>query len=95
MSQRYVYYRVAEADLAGAVAAIGAMQQRLLIAHPGLEADRLRRPGAADGLVTLMEIYRAAGGLSDAMGRAIEAEAAATLSHWLVGSRHIENFEPL
>ena len=93
--QRYVYYRVAEADLTEVAAAVGEMQQRLVISHPGLEADRLRRPGAADGWVTLMEIYRANGGISEALGRAIEADAALTLARWLAGSRHLEDFEPL
>ena len=93
--QRYVYYAVAEADLAEVAAAVVAMQRRLVVAHPGLEAERLRRPGAADGRVTLMEIYRASGGVSEALGRAIEAEAALTLAGRLAGSRHLEDFEPL
>ena len=93
--QRFVYYAVAEADLAEVVAAVVAMQRRLVIAHPGLEADRLRRPGATDGRVTLMEIYCSPEGVSDPLGRAIEAEAALTLAGSLAGSRHLEDFEPL
>ena len=92
---RYIYYRIAEADLAEVLLAVIAMQRYLVAAHPGLEALRLRRPGAADGLVTLMEVYRAPGGIGMALGRAIESAAAAALAGRLVGSRHLEDFEPL
>ncbi len=93
--ERYVYYRVAETDLPEALMAVVSMQRRLVAAHPGLEALRLRRPGAADGFVTLMEVYRAPGGIGMALERAIEAAAAVALAGRLVGSRHLEDFEPL
>jgi hypothetical protein len=77
--RRYVYYRVREADLAPAVAALNSL--------PG-SFELLRRPGASDGLVTLMEVHRA----DDA---ALEARCAAAVAPWLRGVRHIEVFSPL
>ena len=38
MRQRFVYYRIAEDQLAPAVAAARVMQQRLAAEHPGLQA---------------------------------------------------------
>ena len=94
MRQRFVYYRVLEDQLAPAVAAARAMQQRLAAEHPGLEAAMLRRPEAGDGQVTLMETYRSPWGIGPVLGDAIEADAAA-LSGWIDGTRHVEEFEPL
>lgn len=89
--RHYVYYRVADTDLAAAVAAVTAAQQRLCDAHAGLAADCLRRPGAKDGLVTLMEVY-AFGPAHDA--GAVEADAAAASAPWRRGDRHLEVFVP-
>jgi len=94
MRQRFVYYRVAEDQLAPAVAAARVMQQRLAAEHPGLQAALLRRPGAGEGQVTLMETYRSPWGIGPALGDAIEA-AAAALSGWIAGTRHVEEFDPL
>jgi hypothetical protein len=77
--RRYVYYRVREADLAAAAAALGAL--------PG-EVELLRRPGADDGLVTLMEVHRNE-------DPALEAQCAAAVAPWLQGVRHVEVFAPL
>jgi hypothetical protein len=83
MRRHFVYYRVPEARLGEAGAALRAV-------HGGVEL--LRRPGSRDGLVTLMEIY-AADDLAQAT--AIEAAARAALAPWIVGERHVEVFEPL
>ncbi len=89
--RHYVYYRVGEADLGAAVAAVGTVQRALRNAHPGLSAECLRRPGAKDGLVTLMEVY-AFGPAHDPA--AVEAEAAAASAPWRRGERHVEAFVP-
>lgn len=57
MHSLYIYYRVAETDLATACAAARAMQQQICTRYPGLQTDLLQRPQAVDGVVTLMEIY--------------------------------------
>ena len=86
----YVYYQVAESDLAAAVAAVRAMQATLVAAHPGLQADLLRRPELNEGRVTLMETY--AGGVTLALQAALD-RAASRLPLSL--PRHNEVFEPL
>ena len=89
----YVYYRVAERDLAAVRAAAQAMQAELSARHHGLRAELLRRPGSAsDGQVTLMEIYASDGGVDDPTGHDIE-RAALSLAPWLQGPRHVEQFE--
>ncbi|MDE2397512.1 MAG: DUF4936 family protein [Burkholderiales bacterium] len=95
MRRHYVYYRVHEPDLADACATVAALQRELRAAHPGLEAELLRRPGAAEGFVTLMEVYAKPPGLEAELGAAIEVEAAARLGRVLVGPRHVEVFETL
>ena len=77
--RRYVYYRVREGDLEAAGAALRALHG---------DVDLLRRPGASDGLVTLMELHRS----DDAT---LEARCAAAVAPWLQGVRHIEVFAPL
>jgi hypothetical protein len=84
----YVYYKVPEAALAATVAAARQVQAALCAAHPGLQADLLRRPEATGGLVTLMETY--AGALTPAVEAAI-AEATSALPQ----PRHSERFIPL
>jgi hypothetical protein len=77
--RRYVYYRVREADLAAATAALRAL--------PG-DVELLRRPEANDGFVTLMEVHRGD-------DPALEARCAAAIAPWLQGVRHVEVFAPL
>ncbi len=91
----YIYYRVAEADLAAALAAGQALRQHLLAAHPGLAAELLRRPGVQGGHITLMETYAHPQGVDDALAGLIELHAAAVLAPWLQGPRHVERFEAL
>lgn len=84
----YVYYKLPEATLAATVDAVHRVQAALRAAHPGLQADLLRRPEAPAGLVTLMETY--AGALTPAVEAAI-AEATSALPQ----PRHSERFIPL
>lgn len=84
----YVYYRVPDAALADTVAAVRAVQARLVKQHLGLQAELLRRPELRDGEVTLMEIY--AGDLTVVVQDAIDRAASA-----LPQPRHTEVFEPL
>ena len=81
----YVYYRVAGSALAATVHAVRAMQAGLAPAHPGLQAELLRRPETDRGEVTLMEVY--AGGLTPALLAAIDRAAVA-----LPQPRHNELF---
>lgn len=84
----YVYYKLPEAALAATVDAVHRVQDALRAAHPGLQAELLRRPDLQAGQVTLMETY--AGALSPAVEAAI-AEATSALPQ----PRHSERFIPL
>jgi hypothetical protein len=84
----YVYYRVPEAALPATVAAARQVQADLVAAHPGLQAELLRRPELRDGEVTLMETY--AGPLGPALEAAI-TEATSALPQ----PRHSERFDTL
>ena len=99
----YVYYRVTQAELARAVAAVQVMQTGLCARHPGLQAQVLRRvetaaaavaEAGADAVVTLMEVYSAPQGVSDALLAEIEAAAASQGTEVRMGARHLERFEP-
>ena len=84
----YVYYRVPQAQLAATVAAVRQVQTALLVAHPGLQAELLRRPELRDDEVTLMETY--AGPLTDTVLAAITQATSA-----LPQPRHSEHFDTL
>ena len=84
----YVYYKVPEAALAATIDAVHRVQAGLRAAHPGLQAELLRRPELQGGQVTLMETY--AGALTPAVEAAI-AEATSALPQ----PRHSERFIPL
>jgi hypothetical protein len=90
----YVYYRVAEPQWREAADAVVAWQQRLCLAHPGLEARVLRRPEANDDAVTLMETYVGA----DTRDAALETQlvnGAPAAQLCLIGERHVERFDTL
>ena len=97
----YGYYRVAAADEALACAQVQALQQRLGVELPGLQARLLRRgadgssTGAEPGgLSTWMETYRHADGLGgDRL--ALIRQAALDVPSVRVGTRHEECFEPV
>ena len=96
MAERlYVYYRVDQADFVAVRAAALNLQASLRHAHPGLQAELMRRPDLRDGQITLMETYAQADGVDAALAQAIEAAAAKSLARWLKGPRHCERFEPL
>jgi uncharacterized iron-regulated membrane protein len=84
----YVYYKLPAERVPAVAAEVRRVQAALCRAHPGLQADLLRRPEAPDGVVTLMETY--AGALTPAVEAAI-AEATSALP----GPRHSERFIPL
>lgn len=89
----YIYYRIAEADLAAVLGAVHDLQQTLQAVHPGLRAELLRRPGLRDGQITLLEIYAHARAMHQPLALCIERRAAAALAPWLQGPRHVERFE--
>ena len=88
----YVYYRVAEASLDAACDAAQLLQRRLRDAYPGLQTRLLRRPQAAEGRCTLMEIYARSGGIDAQLQAEIDAAALAALAAWQIGGRHTEVF---
>lgn len=92
----FVYYRVAVADLAAAVAAARVAQQALCNAHPGLQASLMQRPSSATEppQVTLLETYRPGSAASALPVEPIEQRMTAALAPWLRGPRRIEVFEP-
>jgi hypothetical protein len=87
--RHYVYYRVPEAQLQDALVALRPLHAGLR--RDGTAVELLRRPGAPQGRVTLMEVYA----LDATAAVAYEAAAAAALAPWLDGQRHVEQFEPL
>jgi hypothetical protein len=84
----YIYFRVARADEAAAVAAVRDMQVRRAA---GLRCELLRRADEHGDTVTLMEIYR---DIAAPEQERIEREASLRLAPWLIGPRHTEVFEP-
>lgn len=93
--QLFVYYRVRSDHVPAAVAALRALQRDWQREEPALGCELMRRVdnGGAEQ-VTLMEIYRHAGGVTPAWQQRIEREACAALAPWLVGKRHVEVFAP-
>jgi len=87
----FVYYRVAEADLAALLSAAKAMQTGLALECPLLQPALYRRPDLRDGEVTVMECYAQA----DEAAQAAIDRAAEALAHWLRGPRHVERFDRL
>lgn len=94
--QLYVYYRVADADLAACVQAVHGFQAALALAHDGLRCGLLQRADGLDeqGRHTLMETYAAAQGIDFALQQHIAHAADAALSLLVVGPRHVEVFAP-
>jgi Domain of unknown function (DUF4936) len=90
----FVYFRVERVSEAAVVTALRALQAAWQSAMPGLRCELLRRVDEGGAVVTLMETYSCVGGVSTAWQERIEREAAARLSAWLVGERHVEVFEP-
>ena len=74
---------------------MAALQSEVATRWPGLRGRLMRRAEnrpAATGDVTLMEIYE---GLPSAEAAAdVERQASLRLATWLVGQRHVEDFEP-
>ena len=94
MRELYIYYRIDEAHVAAARHAVEAMHDRLREAHPGLVARLLTRTGDGSASQTWMETY-ALPGSADGVAAEIEARIeaqAASWSHLVAGSRHVEAF---
>lgn len=87
MQDLYVYYQVAEADAPVLSARVRAMQAILK------RGQLKRRPGAADGRQTWMEVYeRVDAAFTGALDAAV---AAAGLAELIAGPRHAEVFVDL
>jgi hypothetical protein len=93
--QLFIYWRCQAADADVATAAARQLQQRLRQQHPALQAHLFRRSDSDAATCTLMETYA----LPPAgIGPALQAElqtAGAALQPWLLGTRHVEVFQPL
>jgi uncharacterized protein DUF4936 len=93
-AQLYVYYRVRSADAGAVIAAARALQRDLQVAWPGLSCTLSQRADDAADLLTLMETYAHADGVSDEFRRAVEQGAQQRLGQWIAGTRHVELFVP-
>jgi quinol monooxygenase YgiN len=97
--QLFVYWKTRRDAAEAAAAAAAAMQAKLRQAHPGVVAALYRRSdeGSETGSdeVTLMEVYRHAGGVDTSLQQAIESAAAQQLAAYLRGARHTEVFTAL
>lgn len=94
MRELYIYYRVADADVAAARRSVEAMHERLHQAHPGLVARLLTRADDGSAPQTWMETYALAGS-DEGVGAQLEAEIEAQAARWsdlVAGSRHVEAF---
>lgn len=96
MPELFIYFRAAVSDAAAVQQAVAAFQHSLRARHPGLGARLLRRPEAGNGQHTWMEIYTlpAQASADTALIQADIEHAAAVLSGWIVGERHVEVFLP-
>jgi hypothetical protein len=89
MADLYIYYRVPEAHAAQLAPRVLAMQAQLAVEH-GVAGQLKRRPEAADGQQTWMEIYPATGaGFDAALAAAVHDAALIAL---IAGQRHTEVF---
>jgi hypothetical protein len=99
VQELFVYYRVRGADSAAAQQAVTALHARLRQQFPRLVARLLCRAEVSGEDPTWMETY-AMGPREDAAGitaeiqQAIEAEARTLVQPLVVGTRHVEVFEP-
>lgn len=96
----FIYYRLAEAQVSAAAAAVRQAQQALCERHPGLTAGLLQRPEPSPaGDRTLMETYVVEAGarpqgVDAALQAEIESSLRPALHPWLgEGARHSELFE--
>jgi hypothetical protein len=97
MRELFVYYRIHRDQAAAAKGQVRLLQAALRARHAGLQTRLLRRPETIDDLQTWMECYAAPavpGGISGCVQADIEA-AAAALTPWVEGVRHVELFEAL
>jgi len=89
----YVYYKVQAAHAVGLQEAVIAMQSALAAVH-GIAPQLKRRPHAADGVQTWMEVYP--GVVAESFLASLDAAVAkAALVQWIEGARHVEIFEEL
>lgn len=90
----FIYYKVAEGYIEEITLEVRAIQRNLSLQSTALKAEVMRRPNPSNGVVTIMEIYSAPGGITDAMEASIEG-AFAALSRRINAARHTEIFEDL
>ena len=93
----FIYYRVDATQAGEAVEAAARMQSALRERHPQLRAELLRRADD-DAHATLMETYAldastSPAGIDGALRADIESRAAEAMARWIVGTRHVEEFD--
>ena len=96
MRELFIYYRVELDHVPAALAALRAMQARLIDARPHVRARMLYRPDTPDRLQTWMEIY-STDFMQHPQGISVELQAeiesrAACLAPFIHGTRHVEVF---
>jgi hypothetical protein len=92
MVDLYVYYKLQAADAPALAPRVRALQARLAD-DTGVRPQLKRRPGAADGLQTWMEVYPAVD--AEFTARLAAAADAAGIGALLAGPRRTEVFEDL
>jgi hypothetical protein len=88
----YVYYKLDVAWHEAWARRVRQFQAQLVAQWPGLVAELLQRPEAADGKETWMETYRHTRGLT---AEVVDAIAKAAIDAGLPAPRHSESFIPL
>lgn len=96
MRELFVYYRVRGEDAPVARAAVLALQARLRLKIPGLDARLLQRSGPPGEPQTWMETYafnprHGAGEITLQIQQEIESQAGCITDH-IDGARHVEVF---
>jgi len=94
----FIYYRVNATHAQAAIDAATRMQAALRARHAGLEAQLMQRTDDSDPNPTLMETYAidartSPAGIDAGLRADIEQRATAALAPWIVGSRHVEEFD--
>jgi hypothetical protein len=91
-AELFLYWRTQAQNLAGAQAAVQALQRDLRRSHPGLVARLYVRQEEAGSDPTLMETYAHPAGMGTALQREVVNAAGEMLAPWCQGPRHLEAF---
>ena len=98
MRRLFIYYRVDATQAGEAVEAAARMHSALRERHPQLRTELLRRADDDDAHATLMETYAldastSPAGIDAALRADIESQGEEAMARWIVGTRHVEEFD--